>query len=484
MRAVLRLQLRRLRFEAVPGLTLAGLVFVTTLLLATGPRMLERISNQSLGGELGAASATERDIVISELSRPTADVPKTAADVGARLDEMSAQLPPDLGALVSDRNYVIDTTSWDVTAGTQFQSILDLRLQPGLENHVELIDGKLPTGKVIRRVVDSVSGENAVVYEAMLDEAAAKEMGVTVGQELPLSLSQFDPRNRGVGVQAGVKIVGIYRATNPNEDFWLNDPLATGFRFRQEGDLTIIESNAILSPDAYETLQGIVAQKHLPMNFQWRFWLDTSRIDATRAGELETTLAPLREPEAAQRRERGAGEHDHARRPARTAAGARGPLDVSVGTSRRGGHGRAVRCRVVPRPGRAAGVERPAADVRAGAGAWRAHAHRAPEPGRRGTFHQLARRRAGARPGGVDRAGCQLGGESWRGRAGGPDHDCARNGPGRARRRGGGGSTRRRVGLAPRGSTHATSAGHRRGGRCGSHHQRDRAARARPERRG
>ena len=75
---VLRLQLRRLRSEALPGLTLAGLVFVTTLLLAVGPRMLERISNRSLAGELGAAPAAQRDIVITELSRPTGDVPRTA----------------------------------------------------------------------------------------------------------------------------------------------------------------------------------------------------------------------------------------------------------------------------------------------------------------------------------------------------------------------------------------------------------------------
>ena len=290
MRAVLRLQLRRLRSEALPGLTLAGLVFVTTLLLAVGPRMLERISNQSLAGELGAAPAAQRDIVITELSRPTADVPTTAADTQARLDVLSQQFPPELNALISNRSYVVDSTSWDVESGTQFMSILDLRLQQGIEDHVTLVDGRLPNGHVIRRIVDPITAERAVVYEVMLPESAAKEMGVSVGQELPLNLSHFDPRNRGIGAHAAVKVVGTYRPTDPNDEFWLNDKLATDFRFRDEGDLTIVESDAIIHPDAYEALEGVVHDEGLPLSFQWRFGVDVSRIDATRAGELETTL--------------------------------------------------------------------------------------------------------------------------------------------------------------------------------------------------
>src|SRR3954451_11342857 len=290
MRAVLRLQLRRLRAEALPGLTLAGLVFVTTLLLAIGPRMLERISNQSLAGELNQAPAAQRDIVITELSRATADVPETAADTDARLDQLSQQFPAELTALVSDKNWVVDSTGWDVESGTQFMSLLDLRVMPGIENHVELVDGSLPTGRVLRRIVDPITAERAVVYEVMLSESAAQEMGVSVGQELPLSLSQFDPRNRGIGAHAAAKVVGIYRATDPADEFWLNDKLTTDFRFRREGDFTIVETDAVLHPDAYEPLQGVIHDEGLPFSFQWRFRVDVSRIDATRAGELETTL--------------------------------------------------------------------------------------------------------------------------------------------------------------------------------------------------
>ena len=92
---------------------------------------------------------------------------------------------------------MVDSTSWDVESGTQFMSILDLRLQQGIEDHVTLVDGRLPNGHVIRRIVDPITAERAVVYEVMLPESAAKEMGVSVGQELPLNLSHFDPRNRG-----------------------------------------------------------------------------------------------------------------------------------------------------------------------------------------------------------------------------------------------------------------------------------------------
>src|SRR4029078_13448631 len=80
MRALLRLQLRRLRSEILPGLALAGMVFVTTLLLAAGPRMLERISNQSLASELQDAPATQRNIVIDSRAAPTAAAAERAAE--------------------------------------------------------------------------------------------------------------------------------------------------------------------------------------------------------------------------------------------------------------------------------------------------------------------------------------------------------------------------------------------------------------------
>ena len=72
---------------------------------------------------------------------------------------------------------------------------------------------------------------------------------------------------------------------HPQHGYYVSrDPLG------REGDFTIVETHPILSPEAYETLQGVIADARLPMAFNWRFQVDVSRIDATRAGELETTL--------------------------------------------------------------------------------------------------------------------------------------------------------------------------------------------------
>jgi putative ABC transport system permease protein len=294
---LLRLYLRRLRSERLSVLALVVLVFVTALLLVSGPRLLERLSASALVDELAAAPATERAVVVNESSRPSADVPATLDEVTARTASLAGQLPSDVSTLVADERFVVDSTSWQVFSGTRFESLFFLRVQQGIEQHVELVDGRLPTSHTAITLdprPGALPNQRATIYEVMLSQATAQEVGVSVGQDLPVILSQVDRRNAGVDLAAILRVVGIYRISTADDPFWLNDTLVSGYRFHPVGSNTVyVEADALLATDAYGALANHARSARLPLSFQWRYQLDVTRIDANHEDELAAGLRRL-----------------------------------------------------------------------------------------------------------------------------------------------------------------------------------------------
>jgi putative ABC transport system permease protein len=303
--SLLRLQLRRLRGERVSGVAVALLVFVTALALALGPRLLERLANEALVFELQSAPSVERNIIVSEGSRASGVLLDTLEKAQQATLDLEQQLPAEVKPLIAERRFVAESTSWEVLSGTQFASLLFLRVQQDIEQHVELVSGRLPTGFVGIEPdprPGALPDQSAAIYEVMLSERTADEMGVTVDAKLPLALSYVDPRNVGANVAAGVHVVGIYRLSDPKDPYWLNDPLVAGFRFHPVGSNTVyVESDAILAPNDYGALvrNGNAAVPlssgsfSLPLAYQWRYYLDLTRLDANQAGAVMAALRRL-----------------------------------------------------------------------------------------------------------------------------------------------------------------------------------------------
>jgi putative ABC transport system permease protein len=275
-------------------MAIAVLVFVTALALAVGPRLLERLASQALVSELQSAASVERNIIVSETSRSGGVVLDSVEAAQQATLDLEGQLPAEVQPLVAERRFVAESTSWEVLSGTQFTSLLFLRIQQDIDQHVELVSGRMPTAFVGTEPdprPGALPDQRAAIYEVMLSERTADEMGVSVDAKLPLALSYIDARNVGANTAAGVHVVGIYRLRDSDDPYWLNDPLVAGFRFHKVGDQVYVESDAILATNTYGALLHNSLTSRVPLGYQWRYYLDLTRLEANQA---DATIAALR----------------------------------------------------------------------------------------------------------------------------------------------------------------------------------------------
>ncbi|MGH2407363.1 MAG: FtsX-like permease family protein [Candidatus Limnocylindrales bacterium] len=300
---VVSVSLRRLPAERAAAAGFAALLFLTALCFATAPRVAEHVADTALHQELAAAPSVERNVTIIETAsgfrgrqdNPAAPALDTVDQVRAAGLGLQSAFPPVIAALVQDRRFVVDSSIWDVTAGAGNSSQLALRIQEGVEDHLRLVKGRWPTGKVTiipDPRAGAPPGSLSAVYEGVLPATSATEMGVGVGSTLTLDLSSTDPLNAGVGGAAQLVIVGTYEVADPADPFWLDDSTVATFR-RVGSDLEIVLSTALLSVDAYGSFKTNTRGFGLPLRYQWRFYLDTPHFDANTLDDAVTAMRRL-----------------------------------------------------------------------------------------------------------------------------------------------------------------------------------------------
>ena len=138
--------LRRLRDERATTVALVALVFVTALVFAAAPRLFEGIADDALRSQVREASAFDRNVQLLQVRRIEADRDDPLADVDAAGADLQLRLPSSVGTLIDDRSTIIDSIRWTILAQTNDPSFLRLRIQPGVEGHVDYVEGRAPTG--------------------------------------------------------------------------------------------------------------------------------------------------------------------------------------------------------------------------------------------------------------------------------------------------------------------------------------------------
>src|SRR5215212_153776 len=281
----------------MPSLAIMLLVFATAFFLALGPRLLDRLASEALVSELLGAPAVDRNVELTEGSQISGEALPKLEDAQAATSGVEQQLPVEIQPLVGERRFVVDSTSFQALSGTRFESLFFLRVQEGIEQHVDLVSGRVPSGHVEIGPdprPGSLPEQRAAVYEVMLSEPTATQLGLGEGQLVPLDLSTTDKRNTGVNLAAQIRIVGVYRIRDSRDPFWMNDALVAGYRLHPVGSNTVYtESDAILSQDAYAALQNISRISNLQLTYHWRFYLDMTRLDANESGNLAAALRRL-----------------------------------------------------------------------------------------------------------------------------------------------------------------------------------------------
>ena len=289
--------LRRLRDEVGVVALLVTLVAVTSFLFAGAPRLFNLVADGALVHQLRAASAVDRDLQLSSVSiTPPGLDPRAALErVG---EAYLAGFPDSIRELISERRYSATTPRFGIADPPLYPAFLSLRHQDGLEDAIQLVDGRMPasTGDELPRAAFEFGEPQAEPQpelsriEIALSEATAAGIGVGVGDILEVTLDGSDPTVRGVllrRIEAAFEVVGIFAVTDPEAEVWFAD------RSLQRPDIGGSDEN----PIAYAT--GLVASEAyqdvttslLPFRFAWRYFVDPERADVA---QLPTLVPDLR----------------------------------------------------------------------------------------------------------------------------------------------------------------------------------------------
>ncbi len=297
---------RQLRADAAALVTLAAILFVTTLLAAGLPRWLNAADDDALRHEV--RTSVELDDVVGTYT----GVPPTSSnaltflrDIGADLEsEFEAPLGELLGAPVTS----VFTTPFelmaigDVTAPGGAPAIYaETRLVLTPEPAVRYVDGAAPQASEPRSGPFPVLGadfddpgvtlplvEIAVVAEAARALGTWRTEPAVVGDELVVS---------GVAGPSGaarpfvLRVAGIFEPLDVDAYAWQRNFGVLGTQDRNQPGVSVgLVAGALVSPDSFVDLAGTVPQ---PFNPQWQFPLDVERLDSGIVDELLEALNRL-----------------------------------------------------------------------------------------------------------------------------------------------------------------------------------------------
>jgi len=221
--ALFRLSLKRLR--STPESTL-GLLFglITTVSLVSGiPAYVEAANKQVLANEIGSVATTKHPAFsFMYLYRRYPDSEVTWDDFQAADDYITRVSTPIIGLPLSSSalqlrsdNFQLFPKGTEQYEGTRRAlTSMSAAVVRGIEERIDIVEGRLP---------EPVLGAEAV--DVMMSEEIVNRLGVHVGDEFVIfrkivvgesgEIKQF---------QDTVRLAGVWRATDPEEDFWFVAP--------------------------------------------------------------------------------------------------------------------------------------------------------------------------------------------------------------------------------------------------------------------
>ncbi len=289
--------LRRLRIEGLQTLGIAALVLFTAFAAAMTPRVLDRLGDDTLRSEIRAAPAAIRHIQLIE-ERRIAWTSDPYARIVSRGETLERGMPDGVRALFADRGFLVETPRWLVTTPGKPKSTMRFRFQPGAAERVTIVEGRLPEGTTGQVEIDGrVPGERIPVtaYEVAMSTLAADRLNVTVGETVALFADVDDRMASGhFDDAAAVVIVGTFEVTDPDDEFWLEDPaLGTPAVRELSSENAFYDATALLADAGYDPLMRATAESELPMRYTWRYFVDAERFEGETADALLVDLRRL-----------------------------------------------------------------------------------------------------------------------------------------------------------------------------------------------
>ncbi len=290
--------LRRLRDERSTTIALFALVLTTAFVFAVTPRLFERIADDAVQTQVREASSFDRDLQLLQSRRIGASRTEQLGPVDAVGADLQSKLPTSVGGLIEERTFLIDSLRWTVLSETPDPTFMRWRIQPEVDQHLEYVDGRAPTG-TLRRIVSPLdptgaSGE-VPVFEIALSRASAQAIGAGLGSIVPLAPDPTDSlvgRGRDNDLVVAGEVVGLFDVRDPADPFWMDDMALAQPSYRGPTLLArLVDLSAVLSADAYVDLLGETNTGSYPVRYTWRYRVDPERLKASTTPRL---LADLR----------------------------------------------------------------------------------------------------------------------------------------------------------------------------------------------
>lgn len=296
--AWIRTNLRRLRDERATAVGFALLILVTAVLASGAPRAFDRLGDDTLHAEFDRQTPLARNILLLEAGRLPPGEQDPLGAVNAEGDALDETIPPEVRALIRQRDLLIESVRWSVRKeGLHDPSTLRLRIQPSADGRIQFTAGTRPSG------LATTDADGVTTLEIALSNQNATVLGAKIGDTLPL---ESDSSDVGLVTNAGqqelkavVKITGLFDVTNPDDPAWLGDAtLARPFVRRPGGDAQFLDMAALLAPAAYPGLLTATIQQDSVFSFiryTFQEFVDASRM---RQRDIATLLPAFRRLEA------------------------------------------------------------------------------------------------------------------------------------------------------------------------------------------
>lgn len=213
------------RSELAAAVAVGLVLAVATTVLVAQPRLLRRAETESLDQALAATPPQWLGLALDmpDLFAFT-DEGEPTAPVTDAFDELAETVPARLSSLYGDGRYVIDTTRFAVPEVDNEPApspiMMTLRLHPDLGDRVEFVAGAPP------RPTDEVTDDRMAVMEIAVSAATAETLGLDVGSELTMGVSDDALLRRIEGPLPPpflARVSGVFEPTPATDPYWWGD---------------------------------------------------------------------------------------------------------------------------------------------------------------------------------------------------------------------------------------------------------------------
>jgi putative ABC transport system permease protein len=297
--AALLLAIRRFRDGRSAVIGLALLVLVTAICAAATPRVVDRLADDAVRGEIAQAGSFERNIqLVQERIYEASSGPDPLAGVVKEGEELEAKMPVGIRSLFRDRTYLVEGLRWAILNETTDPGYVRMRIQQGAAEHIRYVEGRPPTATTRQIVVEHEPPEedaDITVLEVALSREALDRIGLAVGDTWMLRPDESDRLvgRGGLPQDGAIDIVGAFEAVDEGADYWLEDTALIRPSIRVRGDNDLVDLTALVAPEAYANLLSATSINHFPFRYTWRYFVDHDRLESERVGSIVRDLRRL-----------------------------------------------------------------------------------------------------------------------------------------------------------------------------------------------